>query len=125
MKRSFYLNLLCFCLSVVMFGCSENDPEPLCLQVEVVGADCENGWYLLHVLDENFIVQNTQDYTGPLQAGYVTTDNLPLEYQQAGRRLNVAMDTNGERSPRCVAVTVMYPAVTIKRVCDAVPTGER
>ncbi len=125
MKRNLYLSLLCLCLSVVMFSCSENDPEPLCLQVEVVGADCENGWYILHVLDENFEAQKTKDYKGPLQAGYVTTNNLPQEYRQPGQRLSLALDTNGENSPRCVAVTVMYPAVTVKRVCSADKTGDR
>ncbi|WP_242920854.1 hypothetical protein [Pontibacter liquoris] len=119
MKSILYLALFYLCLLLLVVSCTEKEPEPACLQAEVVGADCQNGWYVLRLLEENSTESHKGDYVGQIQSGYVTTDNLPEAYRQTGKRLNVALELNGEYSPRCVAVHMMYPAVRITRVCSS------
>ena len=93
----------------------ENAPEPACLQVEVIGEDCNTGWFILKIENETGAEANT--YQGQLQSGFVTTDNLPQAYRQPGLTYEAALELNGDYGPRCVAVTVMYPAVKIVRIC--------
>jgi hypothetical protein len=53
----------------------------------------------------------------------VTTDNLPDAYKQEGMRIEVALELNGEYSPRCVATSVMYPAVKVTQICTCGSTN--
>lgn len=104
---------------VLLSSCQEDAPEPACMQVEVMGADCNPNWYILKIDNTNAEAGQTNDYLGQLQSGYVTTDNLPEEYRQPGLKLNAALELNGEYGPRCVTIAVMYPAVKVTRVCGA------
>ena len=119
MKSILYIALFYLCLSLLVVSCSEKAPEPACLQAEVVGPDCQNGWYILHLLEENDEATHTGDFVGRIQSGYVTTDNLPEAYRQKGQRLEVSLELNGEYSPRCTAEHMLYPAVRIMRVCGS------
>jgi len=120
MKSIFYITLLYLCFSVLIVSCAEKAPEPTCLQAQVIGPDpCQTGWYVLQVLEENDQAAHAGEFVGQLQSGYVTTDNLPEAYRQPGQRLAVSLELNGEYSPLCAAVHMMYPAVRIKRVCGS------
>ena len=118
MKNSLRIIFLYFGLATLTVSCQKDAPAPACLQVEVIGEDCETGWYILKI-ENNTERGQSNNYLGQLQDGYVTTDNLPAKYQQEGLRINAALELNGEYGPRCVAVTVMYPAVKVTRVCDS------
>ena len=118
MKNSLRIIFLYFGLATLTVSCQKDAPAPACLQVEVIGEDCETGWYILKI-EKNTERGQSNNYLGQLQDGYVTTDNLPAKYQQEGLRINAALELNGEYGPRCVAVTVMYPAVKVTRVCDS------
>jgi hypothetical protein len=122
MKNTFYSALLYIGLALFIVSCQKDAPEPECLQIEVIGEDCETGWFLLKI--ENNSTNGNNSYLGQLHNGYVTTDNLPEEYQQAGLKLNAGLELNGEYAPRCVAIAVMYPAVKVTRLCGAVPSGD-
>ena len=122
MKNNFYAILLYIGLALFIVGCQKDAPEPECLQVEVMGQDCENGWYILKIENSGANGKQVNSYLGQLQNGYVTTDNLPEQYKQPGLKLNAALELNGEYGPRCVAVTVMYPSVKVTRVCVSEPT---
>ena len=61
---------------------------------------------------------------GQLQSGYVTTDDLPEAYRVPGLKMEAALELNGEYGPRCVTVTVMYPAVKVSRICTAEPVTD-
>ncbi|WP_187262542.1 hypothetical protein [Pontibacter beigongshangensis] len=119
MKPAFYLALIFLCLSLLAISCSGEEPVPVaCVQAEVVGADCETGWYVLRLLNDNQAsgLQSNR-FVGQIQGGLVTTDNLPAAYRLQGIRIEVALELNGEYSPRCVATSVMYPAVRVVQVC--------
>ena len=120
MKSFLYIALLYLTLSLLVVGCSENTPEPACIKAEVIGTDCEKGWYILKLSDDKASIEKKgHSYIGQLQGGFVTTDNLPESHRQVGNKLEVALDLNGDYGPRCVAVNVMYPAVRVKRVCNS------
>lgn len=122
MKNTFKILFLYFTLALVTVSCqNEEDPEPACLKVEVIGADCDSKWYILKIVDADVNGQQG-NYLGQLQNGYVTTDNLPVAYRQPGTKLEAALELNGEYGPRCVTVTVMYPAVKVTRVCQSFRT---
>lgn len=123
MKSFLYIGLLYICLSLLVISCTDSAPEPACIQAEVVGADCEAGWYILKL--ENETANQSKNYVGQLQSGFVTTNNLPDAYKEPGRRIGVAVEIIGEYSPRCVTVTVMYPAVRVKRVCNNTPSAAK
>ncbi|NDK56104.1 hypothetical protein [Pontibacter fetidus] len=118
MKNSFKILFLYLTLALLTVSCQkEEDPTPACLQVEVIGADCDSSWYILKIEGADANGQQG-NYLGQLQNGYVTTDNLPEAYRQPGTKLEAALELNGEYGPRCVTVTVMYPAVKVTRVCQ-------
>lgn len=119
MKSILFICFLYICLSFLVIGCTDADPKPTCIQAEVVGPDCKAGWYILKLEQEAF--NKTGEYIGQLQSGYVTTDNLPDAYKEPGLRIGVAVELNGEYSPTCLTLTVIYPAVRVKRVCEVVP----
>lgn len=117
--KNFIFRLFTFLGLILLLGsCQEDAPAPACLQVEVMGADCNANWYILKIENTPAAATQTNNYLGQLQRGYVTTDNLPEEYRQPGLKLNVALELNGEYGPRCVTVAVMYPAVKVTRVCS-------
>ncbi|MHC2990444.1 hypothetical protein OB13_02160 [Pontibacter sp. HJ8] len=110
---SFYLFL-----SFLVVSCAEEEEAvPSCVQVEVMGTDCESGWYVLRIT-ENEMPQRSKEYVGQLHGGYVTTDNLPLELRTPGRMVEVSLELNGQYSPLCTAVHMLYPAVKVKQVCS-------
>ena len=120
MKNALYL--LTICLTLLLSGCSEdNSPTPDCQQVEVIGEDCNTGWYILRLKNSNPGNAGSNRYLGQLQDGFVTTDNLPAAYQHPGLTLAASLELNGEYGPRCVTVAVMYPAVRVKRICSGEP----
>ncbi|QCR23627.1 hypothetical protein [Pontibacter sp. SGAir0037] len=104
---------------LLLLGCSEITPEPACVQAQVIGLDCQNGWYVLH-LTGNDSRTATRAYIGQLQEGFVTTDNLPEAYREPGLTLTVALELNTDYSPVCTAVNMMYPTVRVKKVCSVV-----
>lgn len=109
-------------LSLLVVSCSEsNDPAPACLQAEVVGPDsCQQGWYVLKLQDDAEVTGNqSNSYIGQLHGGYVTTNTLPEEYRQAGRRLSVSLEVDDEPTQICTAVNIIYPTVRVVRVCAA------
>ncbi|MBB6611419.1 hypothetical protein H7F15_10265 [Pontibacter sp. Tf4] len=125
MKNTFYLALLYLCLALLLAGCSEDEtPVPECLQVEVMGEDCDTGWYILKVVNEQAGTRQVNSYLGQLHSGFVTTDNLPAMYRQPGTMLKATLELNGEYGPRCVTVTVMYPAVKVTNVCTPAPVTD-
>lgn len=120
MRNVLLVALLYLALSVLVISCSEAEPEPSCVAAEVVGADCDSGWYILKLEEkQNAGILPGGCYAGQLQGGYVTTDNLPQAYRQPGLKLKLALEINGEYSPRCVTVAVMYQAVKVKNVCES------
>jgi len=122
MKSFLCIVLVYLCLSVLAVGCSEkNDPSPTCLQAEVVGPDnCQSGWYVLKLQDDtNATGRQSNSYIGQLHGGFVTTNSLPVEYRQQGRRLSVSLELNEEPTQICTAVNIIYPAVRVVRVCTA------
>ena|SRR5688572_24766419 len=124
MKNSFKILSLYLMLALFTVSCQrEEDPGPACLKVEVIGADCDANWYILKIEDAEVNGQQG-NYLGQLQNGYVTTDNLPEAYKQPGTKLEAALQLNGEYGPRCVTVTVMYPAVKVTRVCQTIRTQD-
>ena len=109
-------------LSLLVVSCSEgNDPAPACRQAEVMGPDsCQNGWYVLKLQDDATAAGNQSNcYIGQLHGGYVTTNTLPEEFRQAGRRLSVSLEVDDEPTQICTAVNVIYPTVRVVRVCAA------
>jgi hypothetical protein len=120
MKSTFCIALLYLCLSVLITSCSKNDPEPACVQADVIGPDaCGSGWYVLRL---NATENKNQ---GILPGGcydtatYVTVNNLPEEYRQAGLKINVSLEEKENDGPLCLAVYMMYPAASIKRICSS------
>lgn len=120
MKSTFSLILLYLLLALLMWSCADQDEAvPSCLQVEVMGADCESGWYVLRIMDSDGAgEQRSNQYVGQLQSGYVTTDNLPEELQEPGRLLQLSLERNSDYGPRCTAINMMYPPVRVKQVCS-------
>lgn len=121
MKSFLCVVLFYLCLSMLVVSCSENDPAPTCLEAEVVGPDgCQAGWYILRLQeDANVAGKQSNCYIGQLHEGYVTTNSLPREYQQEGRRLRLSLEPDGESAQSCTAVHVIYPAVRVVQVCEA------
>ncbi|MER2999525.1 hypothetical protein [Pontibacter populi] len=117
MKNTLRIVFLYLFLATLTVSCQEDAPAPACLKVEVIGEDCETGWYILKIESSEESGQRN-NYLGQLQNGYVTTDNLPAEYKQPGRKINAALELNGAYGPRCVAINVMYPSVKVTRVCQ-------
>lgn len=120
MRSFLYIVLFYICLSLLVVSCSEsNDPEPACMQAEVVGRDnCQEGWYVLKLHDNATAAANqSNSYIGQLHGGYVTTHNLPEEYRQPGRRLRLSLEVDDEPTQVCEAVHVIYPTVRVVRVC--------
>ncbi|PRY10705.1 hypothetical protein CLV24_113124 [Pontibacter ummariensis] len=115
MKSFLYITFLYLCLSLLAVSCSESAPQPAEIQAEVVAQDCEQGWYILK-LEEGPEADQSGAFVGQLHGGYVTTDNLPEAYRQMGQRLSVALELNGEQSPRCPTVYRMYPTVKVMKV---------
>lgn len=107
-------------LALLLVSCADQEEvAPSCLQVEVMGEDCENGWFVLRILDTDGAGdQRSNQYVGQLQSGYVTTDNLPEDLQVPGRLLQLSLERNGDYGPRCTAINMMYPPVRVKRVCS-------
>lgn len=121
MKSAFKILFLYVSLALFIVSCQDEDtPEPVCLQVEVIGADCDSNWYILKIENSDASGQ-PGNYKGQLQSGYVTTDNLPEAYKQPGLKMEATLEVNGEYAPRCVTIAVMYPAVKVTRVCQARP----
>jgi hypothetical protein len=121
MKSTLSIILLYLLLALLIVSCADQEEVvPSCLQVEVIGADCENGWYVLRILDTDGAGdQRSNQYVGQLQSGYVTTDNLPEELQEPGRLVQLSMERNGDYGPRCTAINMMYPPVRVKQVCSS------
>ncbi|MBC5992875.1 hypothetical protein [Pontibacter cellulosilyticus] len=118
MKNVLSAVLLYLGLSVLVISCSEAEPEPNCIAAEVIEADCGSGWYILKLEEkQSSDILPGGSYVGQLQGGYVTTDNLPQAYRQPGLKLRLALEINGEYSPLCVTVAIMYQAVKVKNVC--------
>ncbi|WP_439881281.1 hypothetical protein ACSX1A_19335 [Pontibacter sp. MBLB2868] len=123
MKSFLYTTLLYLFLAVLLTRCTEVAPEPVCISAEVVGPDCDSGWYILKLAESTEASGKLSNgYTGQLQGGYVTTNNLPEELRQPGTAVGLALEIYGESAPRCVSVAVMYPAVQVKRVCGSTVT---
>lgn len=120
MKSALFVVILYLLLPLLMVSCTEEkDAVPSCMQVEVIGADCDTGWYLLQILDQEKVgEQRSQQYIGQLQSGIVTTDNLPAALQQPGLLLDLSLELYGEKGPRCVSIFMMYPPVRVKQVCS-------
>ncbi|WP_299705168.1 hypothetical protein [uncultured Pontibacter sp.] len=120
MKSTLSIILLYLLLALLVVSCADQEEAvPSYLQVEVIGADCENGWYVLRILDTDGAGdQRSNQYVGQLQSGYVTTDNLPEELQVPGRLLQLSLERNGDYGPRCTAINMMYPPVRVKQVCS-------
>jgi hypothetical protein len=122
MKNSIHIFIL-YVMSFAFLGisCTEEDaPKPMCMQVEVIGEDCNSGWFILNVENKAALQENS--YKGQLQSGYVTTDNLPLTYRQPGLKFNTALELNGDYGPRCTTLAVMYPAVKVAHICETTST---
>jgi hypothetical protein len=120
MKSTLSIILLYLLLALLMVSCADQEEAvPSCLQVEVVSEDCENGWFVLRILENDGAgEQRSNQYVGQLQSGYVTTDNLPKELQVPGRLLQLSLERNGDYGPRCTAINMMYPPVRVKQVCS-------
>jgi hypothetical protein len=118
MKSTIYIALLYLLLPLLLVSCNDQDAVPSCVQVEVMGTDCENNWYVLRILEDGTSEQRSNQYIGQLQSGFVTTDNLPAELQQPGLLLSLSLERNGEYGPRCTAIHMMYPPVKVKQVCS-------
>ncbi|MFD2512900.1 hypothetical protein ACFSRY_03415 [Pontibacter locisalis] len=119
MKSFVYAALLYLVLSLLVMSCAETPPEPECVSAEVIGTDCNSDWYILKISEDDSSGKLTNGYVGQLQGGYVTTDNLPEELRKAGTQVEVALEIYNDHGPRCLTVTVMYPAVKVKRVCSS------
>ncbi|ARS37355.1 hypothetical protein [Pontibacter actiniarum] len=118
MKSLLYIALLYLCLALLAMGCTKSAPVPACKAVEVVGQDCEQGWYLLKLEDDTDEAEGKSGtYVGQLQGGYVTTDNLPEQFRRAGAKVSVRLELNGSYGPTCVSTAMLYPAVRIVAVC--------
>lgn len=126
MRNALRICLQCLSMLLLLTGCSDDDetPAPECLQVEVVGEDCNAGWYILKVENKQANGATGNNYLGQVQSGFVTTDNLPLAYRVPGLTLEATLELNGEYAPRCVAITVIYPAVKVSRVCTSAPVPD-
>ncbi|GAB3199061.1 hypothetical protein ABID22_001828 [Pontibacter aydingkolensis] len=119
MKSILCIVLLYLALSVLVISCTEADPEPACMRAEVVGIDCDSGWYILKLDESNSTGATGGGFAGQLQGGFVTTDNLPQAYQQPGLKLKVSLEINNESSPRCLATAVIYTPVKVVTVCES------
>lgn len=118
MKRLTYLSALCLCLITLASGCTKNAPVPVCQVAEVMGQDCESGWYILKLENQANGEASHGRYIGQLQGGYVTTDNLPEAYQKVGTKVGLRLELNGEYGPSCVSTSMMYLAVRVVDACD-------
>lgn len=121
MKSFLCIVILYLCLSMLVVSCSDagNEPEPTCMEAEVIGPDnCQNGGYILK-LEENASLAGSKSnhYVGQLHGGYVTARNLPEAYQQAGSKLKITLELDEEPTQVCPAIYVIYPAVRVVRVC--------
>ncbi|WP_018476798.1 hypothetical protein [Pontibacter roseus] len=124
MKSTLFVCLLYLLLALLAVSCSEEEEvSPACVRVEVVGSDCQNGWFLLRILEEEGNGQRSKEYVGQLPSGFVTTDNLPLELQQPGLLLDLSLELYGDHGPLCFAVHMMYPPVKVKQVCGRDANG--
>ncbi|WP_076669198.1 hypothetical protein [Pontibacter indicus] len=119
MKSVLSMLMLYLLLALLLVSCAEQEEAvPACLQVEVVGPDCQTGWYVLQILDANGTgEQRSNQYIGQLQSGFVTTDNLPEELRQSGKIVSLSLERNTEYGPRCTAISTMFPPVRVKMVC--------
>jgi hypothetical protein len=120
MRSTLCIAILCLLLSLLAVSCTEEEAVPSCVQVEVMGPDCESGWFVLKVIEnETAPGQRSKEYVGQLQSGFVTTDNLPLELRKAGLLLDLSLERNSDYGPLCTAMYMMYPPVKVKQVCDS------
>lgn len=123
MRNTLQLLFLYVGLALFTVSCQQDTPEPVCIEAEVVGPDeCGGGWYVLRVPD-------TEEHTNGILPGgcyvnerYVTVNNLPEGYRQAGLKINVALEELKNDGPFCLAIYMMYPAASIKRICNAEPS---
>ncbi|WP_147383300.1 hypothetical protein [Pontibacter oryzae] len=118
MKRFLYLSILYFCLALVAAGCSKSAPAPVCHAAEVIGQDCETGWYILKLEKNSGGAESKGRYIGQLQGGYVTTDNLPEAYQKIGTKIALRLELNGAYGPTCMSASMMYLAVRVVDTCN-------
>ncbi|MDX5420368.1 MAG: hypothetical protein LPK09_14230 [Hymenobacteraceae bacterium] len=120
MKSTLSIAIICLLLSLLAVSCTEEEAVPSCVQVEVMGPDCSNGWFILKVLENETVnSQRSKEFVGQLQSGFVTTDNLPLELREAGLLLDLSLERNGDYGPLCTAIYMMYPPVKVKQVCNS------
>ncbi|WP_299822677.1 hypothetical protein [uncultured Pontibacter sp.] len=119
MKSVWCIILLYLALAMLAISCTETNPEPACTNAEVIGQDCANGWYILKLGNNPAAERGAAKYTGQLQGGFVTTDNLPTNLQQPGLKIKVALEINAAYSPRCLATAVLYTAVKVKNICES------
>lgn len=123
MKSTLCIALFYLLLSLLVVSCAdEEEAVPTCVQVEVIGTDCENGWYVLRIQEDDK-PQRSNAYVGQLQSGFVTTDNLPLDLRTPGLLVELSLERNSAYGPRCTAVHMLYPPVKVKQVC-AGKTGD-
>ena len=120
MKPTFFIALLYLCLSLLVISCENYSPEPDYVVAEVMGADCDQNWYILK-LEKSATSQTSSSacYAAPWQEDFVTTRNLPDEYRVPGKRVNVALQQEPGDSPRCLAINAMFPAVQIQHISSA------
>ena len=121
MKSTFCIALLYLCLSLLITSCaSDNDPEPACVQAEVVGPECGGEWYLLRVPDREQTVAGILPGGCYVAGTLVAVNNLPAGYRQPGLKIRVALEEIKEGGPRCQPVyTVYYKPASIKRICSS------
>ncbi|PKV66783.1 hypothetical protein [Pontibacter ramchanderi] len=120
MKSVLSLVVLYLLLALLLVSCADQEVAvPACLQVEVVGPDCAEGWYVLQIVDaDGSGEQRSNQYIGQLQSGFVTTDNLPEDLRHSGKVAYLALERNSEYGPRCMAIYMMFPPVRVKQVCS-------
>ena len=120
MKSVLSLVVLYLVLALLLVSCADQEEAvPDCLQVEVVGPDCEAGWYVLQIMDADGTgEQRSNQYIGQLRSGFVTTDNLPEALRHSGKTAFLSLERNTEYGPLCTAVYMMYPPVRVKQVCS-------
>jgi len=107
--------ILYLCLALLASGCAKTAPVPACTTAEVVAQDCAPGWYILRL--EEKAPGTSGVYVGQLQGGYVTTNNLPEQYRQAGRKVSLRLELSGADGPRCTADVMLYPPVRVVAAC--------
>lgn len=123
MKSTLCIALFYLLLSFLVVSCAEEEEAvPSCVQVEVIGADCENGWYVLRIAEDER-PQRSKEFVGQLQGGFVTTDNLPPDLRTPGLMVELSLERNSAYGPRCTSVYMLYPPVKVKQVCSGEASG--